>query len=152
MARWHKANYSHPLVKVGQTIKTSYCTSCGASPNLDELAAALPDDDNELKTSPSTSMSRIDTYTTGLPPTKTEPEPINPSSLLIYGRALQPDEFRFLHLSFAEPDYLIHITIELCQDDHYSSYETCSYSWGGEDGHSTLCKPVYLGKYWDILF
>lgn len=41
MVRWHKPSCTTPLVVVNQTTKTPHCTSCGSSPNLDELAAAV---------------------------------------------------------------------------------------------------------------
>ena len=30
-------------------------------------------------------------------------------------------------------------------------YETVSYTWAGEDGDGSLCKPVYIGPFYDIL-
>lgn len=41
MVRWHEPSCTTPLVVVNQTTKTPHCTSCGSSPNLDELAAAV---------------------------------------------------------------------------------------------------------------
>ncbi|KAK0663438.1 heterokaryon incompatibility protein-domain-containing protein, partial [Cercophora samala] len=182
MARWHKPSCTTPLVIIDHTSKTPHCTSCGSSPNIEELVAAVagfsplppvppdepldnlnlfwpptvkytyPDthqpkiDPDELNTSPPTSTSCITINNT------LKTEPVDPSTIPAYRRALKPDEFRLLRLPYGGPEDPIHITLEICHDDDYPNYETCSYSWGGEEGDSTLCKPVFVGEYWDILF
>ncbi|KAK0721258.1 heterokaryon incompatibility protein-domain-containing protein [Apiosordaria backusii] len=174
MVRWHKPSCTTPQVEVDDVAKAPHCTSCNSSPNLEELAAAvagfsplppIPPDEplDNLNlfwpptvnyTYPATPQSSNNDPTEGNSPSplKARSEPIDPSTLLVYGRALKPDEFRLLRLPFADPADPVHITLEICHDDDHPNYETCSYAWGGEAGDSTLCKPVFVGEYWDILF
>lgn len=45
----------------------------------------------------------------------------------------------------------IHLRLEVYPIDDHPEYETVSYAWGGENADSTLCKPVYIGSFWDII-
>lgn len=70
----------------------------------------------------------------------------------IYTRRLNDDEFRLLYLPAVDDEsHPIHASLEAYQIDDCPEYETVSYCWGGEDGDATLCKPVFLGDYWDVL-
>jgi hypothetical protein len=70
----------------------------------------------------------------------------------IYGNTLGVDEFRLLCLSPAvDSGYPVHATLETYRHDSCPEYETVSYTWGGEEGDSTLCCPTYIGPYWDVL-
>ena len=70
----------------------------------------------------------------------------------IYDASLGSDRFRLLSLhAVNEQSYPIHISLETFQHDLCPEYETVSYTWGGEQGDSTLCRPVYIGPYWDVL-
>lgn len=70
----------------------------------------------------------------------------------IYPSPLSPNEFRLLCLTDAcNKNYPIHATLETYSDDIYPDYETVSYTWGGEDGNSRLCRPIFIGPYWDVL-
>ena len=72
--------------------------------------------------------------------------------LPIYGETLGPDEFRLLCLNAVDDgSYPIHITLETHQHYECPEYETVSYTWGGEDGDSTPCRPIFVGPYWDVL-
>jgi hypothetical protein len=44
------------------------------------------------------------------------------------------------------------LTLHTYTQDDCPEYETVSYTWGGEEGDSSLCKPIFLGPYWDVLF
>ncbi|KAF4627073.1 hypothetical protein G7Y89_g11083 [Cudoniella acicularis] len=69
-----------------------------------------------------------------------------------YERTLGVDEFRLAWLTAATDDNSpIHLTLEIYPENDCPEYETASYSWGGEDGDSSLCQPVYIGEYWDVL-
>jgi hypothetical protein len=46
----------------------------------------------------------------------------------------------------------VYITLETYRLDNCPEYETVSYAWGGEDGDSTSCPPVYICSYWNVLF
>jgi hypothetical protein len=70
----------------------------------------------------------------------------------IYGNTLGVDEFRLLCLSPAvDSGYHVHATLETYRHDCCPEYETVSYTWGAEEGDSTLCCPAYIGPYWDVL-
>ncbi|PQE27374.1 heterokaryon incompatibility HET-6 protein [Rutstroemia sp. NJR-2017a WRK4] len=70
----------------------------------------------------------------------------------IYGAKLVIDEFRLLCLYAADDvSSPIHTTLEVFRHDDCPEYETVSYTWGGEDGDSTPCRPVFVGPYWNIL-
>ncbi|KAH8586865.1 heterokaryon incompatibility protein-domain-containing protein, partial [Bisporella sp. PMI_857] len=76
--------------------------------------------------------------------------PSSPSSP--YEPTLGADEFRLACLSAAMDDKSpIHLTLEMYPKNDCPEYETVSYSWGGEDGDSSRCQPVYIGGYWDVL-
>jgi hypothetical protein len=65
---------------------------------------------------------------------------------------LKKEEFRVACLSAVpKPDYPLHLTLEIFADHDHPEYECASYSWGGEEGDSSLCQPVYIGDHWDIL-
>lgn len=74
------------------------------------------------------------------------------SASTIYPSSLDSDHFRIICLS--ESDHVsspIHINLEEYNLDDCPEYETVSYLWGGEEGDSTLCQPVYVGIFWDIV-
>jgi len=43
------------------------------------------------------------------------------------------------------------MALHVYDDKRHPEYETVSYMWGGENGDSTPCQPVYIGPYWDVL-
>lgn len=73
------------------------------------------------------------------------PSPIYPSSL-------DSSHFRLIYLTESEDiSAPIHIQLEEYSFRDHPEYETVSYVWGGEEGDSTPCKPVYVGRYWDVI-
>ncbi|KAG6354525.1 hypothetical protein INS49_004542 [Diaporthe citri] len=77
----------------------------------------------------------------------------DPSLSEIYTCTLGPDRFRLIYLSAAStPDSPIHVHLVDYGLDDCPEYETASYTWGGEDGDATPCKPAYFGDFWDVLF
>ncbi|KAI6634829.1 hypothetical protein MCOR14_006054 [Pyricularia oryzae] len=71
----------------------------------------------------------------------------------VYERPLEADEFRLLIIEpSANEDDPVHVTLEIYHDDDCPEYETVSYTWGGEEDDATLCRPVYFGPGWDIIF
>ncbi|KAF5027530.1 hypothetical protein F66182_347 [Fusarium sp. NRRL 66182] len=68
--------------------------------------------------------------------------------------ALNHGQFRLVCL---EPDRqdtpstAVHFELETHELGQCPDYETVSYSWGGEDGNQRLCRPIYIGEFWDIL-
>ena len=70
----------------------------------------------------------------------------------IYGDTLKSNEFRLVCLtSVSKKDYPVHISLETYTYDNRPEYETVSYMWGGENGNSTPCRPIFIGPYWDVL-
>lgn len=73
------------------------------------------------------------------------PSPIYPSSL-------DSSHFRLIYLNESEDiSAPIHIQLQEYSFTDHPEYETVSYVWGGEEGDSILCKPVYIGRYWDVI-
>jgi len=72
----------------------------------------------------------------------------------VYGDTLALDEFRLVCLAAVEDghDAIIHVSLETYRNHKCPEYETVSYTWGGEDGDSSPCRPIFIGKYWDVLF
>jgi len=170
MSRWHNPSCDIPDVFVnGDGLPN--CRNCGRWPNLEELAkaqAALPlpaivppDDHDSQKTRnfwwpPTVPWSQPSGGTATSPTddgadTPTRPELAAPSP--IYSSCLRPDEFRLLVLHPADDDQMpVHVTLETYPNDDCPEYETVSYTWADEQGDASLCDPVYVGQYWDVLF
>lgn len=71
----------------------------------------------------------------------------------IYPTPLVSHQFRLLRLDPVREsgDVPVHATLETYEIHDCPEYETTSYTWGGEDDDASLCEPVYLGDYWDVL-
>ncbi|KAK4167930.1 heterokaryon incompatibility protein-domain-containing protein [Cladorrhinum sp. PSN259] len=72
----------------------------------------------------------------------------------VYSDRLADTEFRLLRLDpviSTDVNRPIHVILEAHNDDMYPEYETLSYTWGGEDNDVSLCRPIYVGPYWDVL-
>lgn len=71
---------------------------------------------------------------------------------MIYGKPLPQGTFRLICMQatteLSEP---VHIELETYRHSHCPSYETVSYTWGGEQGDSSPCRPVFIGPHWDVL-
>ncbi|KAK1854811.1 heterokaryon incompatibility protein HET-6-like protein [Colletotrichum chrysophilum] len=71
----------------------------------------------------------------------------------IYPQSLKPTEIRLAVLSAAiSHDFPVHLELEVYELDNCPEYEAVSYLWGGENDDTTLCYPVYVGSFWDVLF
>ncbi|KAK0620618.1 heterokaryon incompatibility protein-domain-containing protein, partial [Immersiella caudata] len=69
----------------------------------------------------------------------------------IHENELSSNEFRLLCLTAEQSDdFPVRISLETYEDERYPEYECVSYTWGGEDGDDTLCRPAYIGPYWDV--
>ncbi|KAI6351726.1 hypothetical protein MCOR25_009763 [Pyricularia grisea] len=72
---------------------------------------------------------------------------------LVYDRRLEVDEFRLLVLQPSENENdPVHVMLETYHDDDCPEYETVSYTWGGEEDDAALCRPVYFGPGWEVIF
>jgi hypothetical protein len=66
---------------------------------------------------------------------------------------LKSEEFRLACLTAVPTDeYPMHLSLETYTYDNRPEYETVSYMWGGENGDSIPCQPIYIGPYWDVLW
>ncbi|KAG4443360.1 hypothetical protein IFR05_001149 [Cadophora sp. M221] len=165
MTRWHETSCSAPDVFIKAGIPR--CRICNASVDLqailDEQKTAdatwsVPEDEKigEMNlhwpacvpyTRESDTQPSLGNEATGDPHS---PPPDEPSPM--YEHRLRGDQFRLLCLTAPEnKDEPIHVTLETHLDDDHPEYETLSYAWGGEDGDSSRVRPVYVGKYWDVL-
>ncbi|RSL58699.1 hypothetical protein CEP54_007619 [Fusarium duplospermum] len=69
-----------------------------------------------------------------------------------YLSTLRPNALRLICIEAANsPDYPLHLSLEVYDLDDCPEYEAVSYTWAGEDGDSTLSKPIYVGPFWDCL-
>ncbi|KAJ8113249.1 hypothetical protein OPT61_g4582 [Boeremia exigua] len=70
----------------------------------------------------------------------------------IYPQSLDHTQIRLARLSSTtKEDCPVHVHLEVYDRAYRPEYEAASYMWGGEEGDSTLCEPVYIGPYWDVL-
>ncbi|KAI1153817.1 heterokaryon incompatibility protein-domain-containing protein [Nemania diffusa] len=70
----------------------------------------------------------------------------------VYPFILKKNHFRLLYVFGSEASGdPIHATLEEFPLADCPEYETVSYTWGDEDGNSTPCMPIYLGKFWEVL-
>jgi len=80
------------------------------------------------------------------PPNATQPS--NP----VYARPLGPSEIRLLRIPVTpHRNTPLHLSLEIYDDQRHPEYEATSYTWAGEDGDDTLCRPVYIGDHWDVV-
>lgn len=71
----------------------------------------------------------------------------------IYTSTLGHDHFRLFYLSGARDIHSpVHGDLVEYERQNCPEYETASYTWGGEDGDATPCRPAYFGEFWDVLF
>ncbi|KAI2602710.1 heterokaryon incompatibility protein-domain-containing protein [Hypoxylon fragiforme] len=71
----------------------------------------------------------------------------------IYPVTLASNEFRLLCLTTGpDKDSPTHVTLETHSDEYHPEYEAVSYTWAGDDGDASLCRPIFIGPYWDVLF
>lgn len=173
--RWHRSDCNKPDVIVEDGVP--YCQSCHATSLVLErrlveetrakggdiqLPEAAPLGKANLWWPPSVpyrspqvdvnmfaeSCKDENGVTAMLSETNTEPSPRSP----IYPSSLGSNHFRLLYLTESgDVSSPIHFRLEEYAFDDYPEYETVSYVWGGENCDSTLCKPVYVGRFWDVI-
>ncbi|KAK1830167.1 heterokaryon incompatibility protein-domain-containing protein [Podospora conica] len=174
MTRWHKPDCATPDVVVDAS--TPHCRSCNAVVSIDRIIAehvahqvplVIPPDEPVGQMSlwwppcvPYVSshgdtlgeQQRDEVVPVANPTPPTPPSKASPSA---YETTLSADEFRLARFDALQegssPDHPIHITLEVFRRDDCPEYETVSYTWGGEEDDSTLCRPVFVGPYWDVL-
>ncbi|KAK4172221.1 heterokaryon incompatibility protein-domain-containing protein [Triangularia setosa] len=173
MSRWHLETCMTPdVVMTGVHI---HCKLCNQTPDIDKLVVNF---DHQNSSDPSIPPDEpYGAYKLSWPPgipyktaghdntvkeslqsqheaesDKLKDSASNPEITATYEKALGPHEFRLICLpSTDDTNSPIHLTLETYSDERYPEYETVSYTWAGEDGDGSLCKPVFVGPYWDML-
>jgi hypothetical protein len=170
MTRWHEYSCESPEIEVGDD-KVPKCIECGRfCPPVEELISKQAEISSAWQVPADQPLGEMNLwwpesvpYARGgirvqIPPkpsieqdTPADTTPKIPSSH-IYQETLRSDHFRLACLyAVSDKDHPIHVTLEAYPDDEHPEYECASYTWGGEDGDSALCRPVYIGPYWDVL-
>ena len=167
MTRWHKASCASPDVVVSDHGDPK-CQSCGmVCPPIEELmkqqsstdsGVKLPSDEprgqRNLRWPSSVTYSGTPGYRSLTSDKAVRPELQDAacSSSLLYGETMKGNEFRLACLpAVANPNAPVHVGLEVYADEDHPEYECTSYTWGGEDNNTSLCCPIYVGPYWDVL-
>ncbi|KAF4448692.1 HET-domain-containing protein [Fusarium austroafricanum] len=173
MAHWHKVGCSNPTIII--TGDTPRCAACDSTPDIqsyvDQQKAStpftLPPPDQPLgklnlhwpssvkytrqtaevrplEAVPMSKKQKLDVAD------KVDETKVFQSS--IYTPRLREDEFRLLYLNpSTDNSSPIHTELAVHQDGRSPQYEATSYTWAGEDGDNSQCRPVYIGRYWDVV-
>ncbi|KAF6805907.1 heterokaryon incompatibility protein het-6-like protein [Colletotrichum musicola] len=168
MSRWHRPSCARPVIVVEQ--ERPSCKTCNQTPDLEGLLKAQAGDTSSTLVLPpdeppgqlglwwppcvpyGNKGKRLDAQSASIPGGSTSP-PQNAKGHSVYPSRLQKDEFRVLCLSpVRDVDYPVHVDLETYADEQHAEYETVSYTWGGEEGDSASCRPVYVGEHWDVLW
>lgn len=175
-SRWHRSDCGQPsVVFEGGLLR---CRSCGATPSelVDRLIAQSLARGGEIHLPEDTPLGEANLWwppsvpyhnpqvdfgrnsrpyfigkqaaTAGQSNHGAEQSSVSP----IYPSSLDAGHFRLIYITESK-DVSSPIHIRLIEHDlkDHPEYETVSYVWGGEDGDSTQCKPVYVGPFWDVV-
>ncbi|KAK3360705.1 heterokaryon incompatibility protein-domain-containing protein, partial [Lasiosphaeria hispida] len=177
MTRWHSATCRAPDIKVRG--RGPYCKTYGVEPDVQKLIAAKkndspfppcprdelpgrfnfswpstvpysspPDSRTTAQLRPNASAPYTACANSGRGQTRGNSSPPN----LIYPSRLKVDELRLIVLlASADYTYPMHVDLETHRDYCCPEYEAMSYSWGGENGDSSSCCPLFVGPHWDVL-
>ncbi|KAF5712829.1 heterokaryon incompatibility het-6 [Fusarium mundagurra] len=165
MPRWHKEICSKPRVVI--TGNTPRCEACDSVPDLEKYInqqRAIPSfiqpppdpplGQLNLRWPSSVEYKQHSTRIVQLEgDTVIEPRDDKKASQSpIYSSRLGKDEFRLLFLSpSTDCDTPIHGELVVHQDGRSPQYESTSYTWAGENGDNSKCRPLYIGCYWDVV-
>lgn len=167
MQRWHEKTCLKPGIEILPD-KTPHCRTCNASPRIGELVLAKAGTSSVPVVPPDGPQGQLRLwwppsvpYSTSSRPSLTEtseagsPRPVATDQIqqtVSYTSSLEQDQFRLISLPAVEAyDDPLHVTLEVFDLRNCPEYETVSYTWAGEDGDSSLCQPIYIGPFWDIL-
>lgn len=169
--RWHKPSCDTPHVVVDGNVPE--CRACGSSAfALLQKAAEEPAPSySGIKLPPEAPIGQMNlwwppcvSYTrdgasrtqpgaSSVDAASLAPQALDSSLSEIYTSTLGKDYFRLLYLSGAcDIHSPVHGDLVEYERDNCPEYETASYTWGGEDGDATPCRPAYFGNFWDVLF
>lgn len=172
--RWHESNCSNPSVIIQNDVPI--CYSCGATSSVlvARLVARNVAKGGDIHLPADTPLDKANfwwprsvPYSSSLVDASTNSRPgggqreaVMPSGRgtdssyvsPVYPSSLDSSHFRLIYLSesenFSSP---IHIRLEEYDLNDHPEYETVSYVWGGENADSTLCKPIFVSRYWDAI-
>jgi hypothetical protein len=178
MTRWHKLDCVAPDVYVGNDNRPT-CRACAsACPPVSALVAKSKNASSGIKLPPDEPrgqmnlwwpkdvlylnqkpIEEVETLSQSSPNIRNEEELSKLTIDLdkttnshIYEKTLESNEFRLVCLTAVpRKDYPVHLNLETYRYDDRPEYETVSYMWGGEDGNSTPCRPIFIGPYWDVI-
>ncbi|KAG4285982.1 hypothetical protein FPRO06_07242 [Fusarium proliferatum] len=173
MPRWHKETCSKPRVVIAGD--TPRCEACDSVPDTQKYIAQQKAIPAFTQPPPDPPLGHLNlrwpstvTYkqqTTGITqpdggPLSSKPKivAIEPGDKKviqspIYSSRLGKDEFRLLLISpSTDHNTPIHAELVIHQDGRSPQYESTSYTWAGENGDSSKCRPLYIGRYWDVVF
>ncbi|EEU41760.1 uncharacterized protein NECHADRAFT_87806 [Fusarium vanettenii 77-13-4] len=169
MNRWHEVSCVKPDVQVlpDGTIR---CFSCHQTPHTTQLIAERATVSSVPLVPPDKPLGQLKLwwprsvpYLVSTPPASDdagigqhEMDLDQPSEAALmsgpYPSTLGQSELRLICIEAApSPDYPLHLSLEVYDLDNCPEYEAVSYTWAGEDGDSTLSKPIYVGPFWDCL-
>ncbi|PMD47111.1 HET-domain-containing protein, partial [Hyaloscypha variabilis F] len=181
MTRWHESSCQAPEIIIEAGTGWPRCRTCRNSAPLENLLDRQPPSDPLLSPPLDEFPGELNLHWLPCVPYFSSPKPAfrprlqlwakasqqaskpnynDSSSTLappeistIYERRLTSNEFRLLRLCPVQNgDDPFHLSLHTYTHDDCPEYETVSYTWGGEEGDSSLCKPIFLGPYWDVLF
>ncbi|KAJ0115134.1 hypothetical protein J7T55_001543 [Diaporthe amygdali] len=172
--RWHRSNCDKPNIIVNDG--EPHCHSCDSNSSVlvarlvaenqaiggvISLPVEAPLGEADFWWPPSVPYSspRVDTRTNSEPCNDAKeaqilsPKDTQLSSVsTIYSSSLDSSRLRLIYLTESEDaSSPIHIQLEEYALNDSPEYETVSYVWGGENGDSTACKPIYVGPSWDMI-
>jgi hypothetical protein len=166
MTRWHKPSCISPDVVVDAN-NIPNCRSCRRScPSVEELIVKQAGTNSVLELPPDQPPGQMNLWwpmavpyeSNGDRSLREQASPTKDDVCLdsalsgIYQETLKTNEFRLACLSaVVDKESPVHVTLEVYTDEDHPEYECTSYTWGGEDEDSTLCYPIYVGPYWDVL-
>lgn len=173
MSRWHKETCSKPRVVIAGN--TPRCEACDSVPDIQKYIAqqkaipafTQPPPDPPLgqlnlrwPSSVKYKQQTTSIVQLGGGPLSNKPkidafEPGDNKKVVqspIYSSRLDKDEFRLLFLSpSTDHNTPVHAELVVHQDGRSPQYESTSYTWASENGDSSKCRPLYIGRYWDIV-
>ncbi|KAK0701322.1 heterokaryon incompatibility protein-domain-containing protein, partial [Lasiosphaeris hirsuta] len=164
-SRWHTEWCKKPdIVVSGANI---HCSACNRTPNVPAMISK-PSKEGNLAPLPADEL--YGTLNLSWPPSvpyrKSATRATEETGLVdgdvgqrseatnnrIYTKALTSSEIRLVRLPTAKDRSApLHLSLEVHGDQRYPEYEATSYTWAGEEGDGSLCWPIYVGPYWDIL-
>lgn len=169
MNRWHKVSCREPDVQV-LSDKTIRCLACHQTPHTTQLIAERATVSSVPSVPPDKPLGQLKLWWPRSVPYSVSTLPASDdagtgqddmdvdhaSEAALtsgpYPSTLGPNELRLICIEAApSPDYPLHLSLEVYDLDNCPEYEAVSYTWAGEDGDSSLSKPIYVGPFWDSL-